>query len=367
MIPLRCLAAVAAALLAVAPAPAQAPPGEPTFEGRVEVTEALIDVLVTDRDGNVILGLRPDDFRLSENGRPVEVVSATFYSNRRFLDAAGAERLGIDPAAVPDERLFVLLFHDQSWRSAEAPGLLARQLRAGRDAAEWLRGELQPGDLVAVAGYGTRLALHQDFTADRSALERAVDRAVRNAPAPERWPSRTPAESDLPSLAGALPEGDALREASTTIEAALSTLAAAAGTIPGRKNLVLFTTGFGNVGGLTGAYRPEDHLYRPMVEALNAANVAAYPVDLVAPGVDHPLENAITRLAEDTGGRPFFDLLDFAGPLERIAETTNGYYLVAFRSGHPAAEKGYARVEVALANPEFRVTARQGYRYGEGS
>jgi VWFA-related protein len=366
MIPLRPLFAAAVALLAARLAPAQArPAAEPTFEGRVEVTEALVDVLVTDRDGNVILGLRPEDFQVRESGRSVEVVSATFYSNRRFLDAAGAGRLGIDPAAVPDERLLLLVFHDQSWKAAEAPDLLARQLRAGRDAAAWLRAELQPGDLVAVASYGTSLALHQDFTADRAALERAVDRAARNAAAPERWPSRAPAESDLPALAAALPEGKALRDASASFEAALATLAAAAERIPGRKNLVLFTTGFGRVSGLTGEYVPEDHLYRPMIEALNAANVAAYPVDLVAPGVEHPLESAISRLAEDTGGRPFFDLLDFGGPLERVAETTNGYYLIAFRSSHPAGEAGYARIEVEVANPEFRLTARQGYRYGE--
>jgi len=354
--------AAALALALVSPLAAQEPPA---FEGRAEVTEALIDVLVTDRDGNVILGLKPGDFRVREAGRPVDVVGATFYSNRRFLDAAGAAQLGIDPEAVPDERLFVLLFHDQSFNAGEAPGLVARQLRAGRDAAVWLRSELQPGDLVAVAGYGSSLALHQDFTADRAALERAVDRAVRNASAPRRWPSRAADETDLPSLAAALPEGDALRDASASLEEALASLGRAAAPIAGRKNLLLFTSGFGRATGLAGQYLPEERLYRPMIEALNAGNVAAYVVDLVAPGVEHPLESSITRLAEDTGGRPFFDLIDFAAPLARVAETTNGYYLVAIRSEHAEGESGYAPIAVTVANPEFRVTARQGYRYGE--
>lgn len=353
--------AIAIAVQGSAQEPAAAPS---PFEGRVDVRETLLDVLVTDRDGNVILGLKPEDFRVREDGRPVEVVGATFYSNRRFLDAAGAERLGIDPAAVPDERLFILLFDDQSWKAGEAPELLARQFRAGRDVAAWLRGGLEPGDLVAVASYGTRLALHQDFTADRGALERAVDRGVRNAEPPRQWPSRAEVDEGLPALTATLPAGDALRDASRSIEAALATLADAAAPIAGRKNLVLFTTGFGRAGGLGGQYVPDEKRYRPMVEALNAANVAAYVVDLVAPGTDHSLEGAISRLAADTGGRPFFDLTSFGTPLERIAETTNGYYLVAIRSAHPASESGYARVEVELANPEFRVTARQGYRYG---
>lgn len=354
---------LAAALLLAIPA-LRPLPAQPAFEGKVEVTEALIDVLVTDRDGNVILGLKPGDFKLREAGRPVEVVAATFYSNRRFLDAAGAARLGIDPAAVPDQRLFVLLFHDQSSKAGEVPDLLARQLRAGRDTARWLRDGLQPGDLVAVASYGTSLALHQDFTADRAALERAVDRAVKNAAPPKSWPSRTPAESGLPALTATLPEGRALRDASESLEKALATLGRAAAPIAGRKNLVLFTSGFGSTGGLGGQYVIEKRLYDPMVEGLNAGNVAAYAVDLVAPGVEHALENSISRLAADTGGRPFFDLLDFSTPLVTIAESTNGYYLVAFRSEHPAGESGYAPIEVELSNPEFRVTARKGYRFG---
>lgn len=361
MRPNRSPLALAATTLFAAVAPLAA---QPAFEERVEVTEALIDVLVTDRDGHVILGLRPADFEVREGGKPVEVVGATFYSNRRFLDAAGAAKLGIDPAAVPDQRLFVLLFHDQSAKAGEAPDLLARQLRAGHDAARWLRDGLQPGDLVAVASYGTSLALHQDFTADRAALERAVDRAIRNAAPPERWPSRAPATSGLPALTATLPEGRALREASKSIEDALGALGRAAAPIAGRKNLVLFTSGFGRVGSFTGQYQPEERLYRPMVERLNAGNVAAYVVDLVAPGVEHPLEGAISRLADDTGGRPFFDLVDFGSPLATIAESTNGYYLVAFRAEHPAGASGYAPVEVKVSNPEFRVTARRGYGYG---
>lgn len=359
------LALAAGATLALAPLAAQQSASPPTFEERLEVAEALVDVLVTDRAGNVILGLQPADFEVREAGRPVEVVAATFYSNRRFLDAAGATRLGIDPAAVPDRRLFVLLFHDQSAKASDVPDLLTRQLRAGRDTAAWLRAGLEPGDLVAIASYGTRLALHQDFTADGPVLERAVDRAVRNAPAPMSWPSRTPAESALPALAAELPQGRALRDASTSLEDALVLLGRAAAPIAGRKNLILFTSGFGRTGGLGGGYLPEDGPYREMVEALNAGNVAVYAVDLVPPGIDHPLEGALSRLAADTGGRPFFDLLDFGAPLATIAASTNGYYLIALRSPHPAGAAGYAAIEVTVKNPEFRVTARRGYRYGE--
>ena len=72
------------------------------FTGKVDVNEVLLDVVVTDRDGNVILGLQPEDFVVSDGEAPVEVRSATFYSNRAFLDSAALHnRLGVSPDDVP--------------------------------------------------------------------------------------------------------------------------------------------------------------------------------------------------------------------------------------------------------------------------
>jgi VWFA-related protein len=334
----------------------------PPFAGEIDVAEALVDVLVTDRDGNVILGLAPGDFRITEAGRPLEVTGATFYSNRRFLDSAGAAKLGLDPAAVPDRRLYVLLIDDQSRLDSDDPTLLlGRQMKAGREIARWLRGGLEPGDAVALLSYDGRLRLQQEFTADRSALERALDRAVRSADEPKEWPSRAAAPNELPSLAATLPKGDALREASKSLEAALATLADALAPIAGRKNLILTSSGFGR---LTGAGAPEATKLTPTIEALNAANVAVYAADLLPPGTTHPWSAVVSELSYATGGRPFFDLTDFSVPFERVAATTNGYYLVSFRSPHPAGESGYKAIEVTVANPEFRVTGRRGYRIG---
>lgn len=38
----------------------------PEFRGEVTVNEVLLDALVTDREGHVILGLGPDDFSVRE-------------------------------------------------------------------------------------------------------------------------------------------------------------------------------------------------------------------------------------------------------------------------------------------------------------
>jgi VWFA-related protein len=215
--------------------------------------------------------------------------------------------------------------------------------------------------LAAVASFGTRLDLYQDFTADVAALERAVDRAARAAAPPGDFPSRRAPDPELPSLADRLPRGRELVAATPGIEAALAALGDALAGVPGRKNLVLFSGGFGELSE-TGGYEVADRRFRPMVEALNAANVAVYAVSLAPPRSGDPLASSLSRLSDETGGRPFFDLLQFREPLERVAETTNGYYLVAFRAPRGAPDEAFRRIEVELVNPEFRVTARRGYR-----
>ena len=56
------LAALILILLSAVPAVAQEGSPAASFDDLVEVSEVLLDVLVTDKKGNVIVGLGPDDF-----------------------------------------------------------------------------------------------------------------------------------------------------------------------------------------------------------------------------------------------------------------------------------------------------------------
>lgn len=357
---------LAALWLPGGPIGAQGEPATPPFEGEVEVAEVLLDVLVTDGEGHIVLGLRPDDFRVSADGEPLEVVAATFYSNRRLLDEETAARLGIDTSTVSDRRLFLLFFDDQSIRAHEAPELLRRQRQAGREAARWIGKELLPGDLVAVAGFRrSHLELYVDFTADREATLAAIERAAKGEPSNASWPSRMRPEGPLPSLRAGLSEPDQLARETPTIESALVALGEAATGIVGRKNLVLFTSGFGRMGSF-GFYAVESRTFDPMVQALNAGNVATYVADLVSPRASHSLEGSASVLAEQTGGVAFVGRPRFDRVLDQIGDSTNGYYLVAVRPREGRVE-GYRKLDVEVENPEFRVTARGGFRFGGGS
>jgi VWFA-related protein len=334
------------------------------FKGEVTVNEVLLDVLVTDAKGNVILGLGKDDFVVTEKGRAVDLTGVTFYSNRRLIESSPAlARQGVSVEQVPEDRYFILLFEDQKDTAAEAPRLLSQQLEAGKRARDWIQRELLPNDWVAVASYDTRLKVQQDFTRDRRALVAAVGDAMKGKDLEGNYPSRIDA-SKGPSLLAGLPKGRELRDRTANIHEALQAIAEATGGVRGRKNLLLFTFGLPGRVDPFGQYVPDKRYFEPTVQSLNANNVAAYAFDLTPPGVEHTLSSSLNKLAADTGGRYFFNVTNFSTPLHQVAQENNGYYLLSYSSEQPAGKSGFQEVEVKTTNPEFRVKARRGYEYG---
>jgi hypothetical protein len=155
----------------------QNPQGQ--FSGKVNVNEVLLDALVTDARGNVIVGLDKNDFVVKENGKPVNLTGVTFYSNRRLLDSSPTlARQGVSTEQGTEDRYFILFFQDQKDVAQEAPRLLSQQLEAAKRARGWVDGEMLPNDWVAVVSYDTRLKVQQDFTHDRQALIQAIGDAV---------------------------------------------------------------------------------------------------------------------------------------------------------------------------------------------
>jgi hypothetical protein len=70
-------------------------------------------------------------------------------------------------------------------------------------------GTLAAGDLAAVVSYNTSLVVDQDFTNDRTLLQKAIDHAVRGSSSSGNWPSRLPPEGH-PSLLRNFPKGKAI-------------------------------------------------------------------------------------------------------------------------------------------------------------
>ncbi len=347
-------AVIAFVAWAAPPLAAQNKPSE-AFEGLVEVSEVLIDVLATDGEGHLVRGLTLEDFVVEEGGRPVELTGLSYYTTRYGEEGAA-------PGEVPASRYFVLFFHDPIPNAAYQARRIRQKLVAGRDAQSWIETEMSGSDWVAVVSWDSRLKVHQDFTQDRDALLFAVEQAMSRRDPEKLDPRRRPPASGLPSLLRRLPSGKALRRASRDMNDALSLLAGAVGYIVGRKNLLLFTHGFGQ----NDAEARERRRYpgRDPQVALNDHNVAVYPIHLGGRGSGQPQSGYLAELAESTGGFYYENLDHFLAPLTTIGAESFGYYVLSFQSQHPAGEIGYEQVEVKARDESILIRARRGYRYG---
>jgi VWFA-related protein len=302
---------------------------------------------------------------VEEEGERREITSVIYYGGLPELRAAGAEG-----AERRTDRYFILLFHDQA--QAAAPALMAAQLDAGRWTKKWIEEGLEPNDQVAVLGYDVRLKVYEDFTRDRGRVLAAIDQAAIGRKEPDRWRQDEAREAtvDSPSLLVNLASGKTLSRQTRKLEEALAVIGQAAEGIVGRKNLVLFSVGFGDIDDF-GLYTPDPRYYPNMEQSLNSGNVAVYAVDMLGAARSSPsqrvLNDSLSSIATDTGGHYYSMFTNVATPLREVTNDNLGYYLISYRSDFETGTTGYREVKVEAVEGRFKVRAREGYRYGVDS
>ncbi len=347
---MRRFAIVFAMLVLALPSFAQQP-----FQERVDVNVVLLDVIVTDAKGNQILGLSKDDFIVREDGveQPVETID--YFTNRQLLDARESNA-PFKVENVREERYFIFFFD----KPTDNQAALFDQLTVAREAArKFVREEMRPGDRVAVAAHDVRLKIFSDFTTDKAQLEKAISESARFGRGLDR-----PTTDD--GILHNLSRDEMIKRTGRVYEA-IHVLADAVRPIRGRKNLVIFSPGMVeqdetvNAGMIVNRSRFLD----PMLEALNAANVTVYPLQLQRDPDTTPLfHQRLEEMAQVTGGQYFRFNTSFVTPLDKIENVNNGYYLLTYKSSKGRGERGFQKVSVSVKNPEFRVVARSGYQYG---
>jgi VWFA-related protein len=348
----------AAALLALSlPAFPQQSQPRPSFGEQIDVNAVLLDVIVTDRKGNHILGLGPDDFIIKENGVQQTVDSVDYFTNRRLLEQR-EEQAPFKVERVREERYFIFFFDKPS-----DPSVLFDQLTHARESVkDFLKEEMKDTDLVAIAGHDVRLKVYSDFTNDKKQLTNALNDASRFGPGITKATG-----GEGPSILRGL-AGNNFFDETGTVYQALDALADSVRSIKARKNLVLFSPGIADreeqifAGGMLSN---RSQYLDPALESLNAANVSVYGVQLQRDVDMTPLfHQRLDELSKSTGGRYFRLNVSFDPALKTIEHTNHGYYLVTYRSPHPRGEKGFQKVNVQLKNRELKVVARSGYSFG---
>ena len=351
---MRCLTVLTLATLAlVLPAAAQ----QPAFGERVDVNAVLIDVVVTDRSGNQILGLTKDDFEVKENGVRQTIDSVDYFTSRRLLNDR-EEKLPFDVERIKEERYLVFFFD-----KPEGAGMFEQLARARSAVSKFLDEDMGSGDRVAIVAHDVRLKVYSDFTADKAQLERALREVATfssglTKPDAASGPLSILRNVDLEEMNGG----------TGTVYEAVRVLAEALRPLRGRKNLVLFSPGIHEPGEIVrnGMLMSTSRFYEPMVQALNASNVSVYAANLNSVVVTDPVfHQTLERMTRDTNGEYFRHSVSFDPILDQISKATGGYYLLTYRTSRPRGSRGFQKVQVSVDNTEFRVKARPGYVYGD--
>lgn len=409
------LLGLAALLWSVAPAPAAEQKKPMVFGSDVALVQ--VPVFVSGRDG-AVQGLTAKDFRVEEDGKPVEVVSF------RFVDTTSDEQQEAIRAASAARRRFLLLF-DKSFTD---PAGLAR---ARRYASEFVLKDLSSSDLVAVATFDFLhgIKLVANFTEDRRVVEHAIYTLGVTSLSKISDPLAIAADfstTDLTPERGATNEGDtptalindviaalALRARSAeeqsyksrvmTLLDSFEQLGTALRRIDGRKQVVYFSTGF-NSTMLVGQDQPEqtrtseaivsgriwevdsdarygDTRMRMVVqealEHLARADAVVHSIDLGGLGYKEeynqtmsdrgmPTRDAggresLALISAETGGRFYKDANDLGPVLREMADMTSRYYVLGVQPRENKPDGGFRKLKVQVKGKGLRVSHRPGF------
>jgi len=313
---------------------------------------------VTDSRGNQMLGLGKDDFVVRENGQPQSVDTVDYFTNRRLITSPEASA-NFKVERVHDER-YLILFFDKATSDAGSQG---EMIRARSDVARFLDDRMRPEDHVAVVGHDVRLKVYTDFTSDKAKIRRALNDATGYGPGIRSKDAAASGASLMRNM-----DINRMIDKTGSVYEALDLLGDALRPIRARKDVVLFSNGIigpdEQVRG--GIVMSRSRYYDPMIESLNSADVTLYPISLQS-GFDLPeyVHQNLSSMAHDTNGQYYRLHTSYTTPLKQIEKQTAGYYLISYYTKKRPGEHGFQKVSVALRNPEFKVSARSGYSYGD--
>jgi VWFA-related protein len=370
------------------------PPAGQVFRSGTELV--LVNVVARDRGGAVVRGLSRGDFSVAEDGKPQTITSFDFEEldapQQAQEPAASDPPLLLAPPARPavpaspleaakadmhGRRLIVLFFDLSSMQPEE----VERSVKAARD---YIDHRLSPADLIAVVSFSTTLRVDQDFTADRDRLAAAID-TYGGADGQGFEAGATP-DDDTADNGTAFTADDTEFNIFNTDRRldALQTLADELAGIEQKKSVIYFSSGMSQQGS------DNQVQLRRTVDRANRANVSLYAVDMrglqaLVPGGDASTgslrgtsafsgastrnqfdrlaqsQDTLTTIAEDTGGRAFFDTNNFTSVFDRVVKDTSAYYVLGYSSTNAARDGRFRRITVKLKRSDLTLDYRSGY------
>jgi len=393
------LAAAAAALVAdQAAQPAQpAQPQPPTFKLRVDYVE--VDVVVTDREGNLVKDLKKEDFQVLEDGKaqtvsaftqvdiPIERADRPLYASAPFESDVRTNETPFDG------RVYVMVVDDLHTN-------FGRSQRVKAAARQFIERRLGANDLMAVIHTAGPTDANQEFTNNRRLLLAAVDRTMG-----KKLTSATINKSneffrtrDMRQQNDPINDPDdaerAFNARNTLIT--LRNVADWFASVRGRRKAILFVSEgidydindlIPSAGSNHGSASQILDETRETIAAATRSNVAIYGIDPrgltnlgdetiemqsfpddTSLGISNgSLQNEIRlsqdslrTLSDETGGFAVVNRNDFETAYDRIVRDNSTYYVLAYYP--PDSRPGRVhRIDVRVTRPGLLVRARRGY------
>ncbi|HYR41775.1 MAG TPA: VWA domain-containing protein [Terriglobia bacterium] len=370
------------------------------FTLRTETEVVLVNVSVRDKDGNFVRDLKKEDFTISEDGKPQEIVSLDIENTDSVVTAEPPPASGLlgalrapnastaAPTAQPspaseidlkDRRLIILFFDLSSMQPEEVE-------RAAKSALDYVDKQMSPADIVSVVSLSNSLSVNLDFTADRKALKNVLQHF--DAGSGQGFELGDTGDADgTPDTGAAFTADETEYNIFNTDRRlqALRSIADSLARVQQRKSLLYFSSGAQRTG-----IENQSEL-RAAVNAAVRANLAIYSVDIrglqaIVPGGEarnaslrgtsvysgqammksydsnFASQETLVTLAADTGGRAFLDTNDFQPAFSRMHEDTSFYYLLGYHSSNPARDGRFRRITVQVRNrPGLTLDFRRGY------
>jgi hypothetical protein len=72
-------------------------------------------------------------------------------------------------------------------------------------------------------------------------------------------------------------------------------------------------------------------------------------------------QDTLTTMAEDTGGRAFFDANSFGAVFDKVVDDTSAYYVLGYSSTNPSRDGRFRRIKVKLKRQDLKLEYRSGY------
>lgn len=378
----------------------------------------VVDVVVEDKNGHPIHGLKPEDFHVSE-----DKASQAIHTFEEHTALPQSTR----PVTMPKLPPGTFTDYTPVPPNGALNVLLLDALNTPMKDQSFVRYELQqyvkhanPGTRIAIFGLSSRLFLLQGFTSSPETLKNVVDHKLipRGSDLLDD-PVGTGADdnvSDAISAMGSDPATAQVAANMTDFEAqrqafqtnlrlqytldAFNSLGHYLAALPGRKNVIWFSGSFpidilpdATLQDPFSVVQVNEEEFRETTGLLTKAQVAVYPVDarglmtnpmfsaansgrsMMSPnafssavakfGASQAQEHGtMEQMATDTGGKAFYNTNDLADAVAKAIEAGSNYYTLTYVPTNRKQDGGYREIRVAVTAPDAARDLQLSYRHG---